>query len=291
LKFFEKGSPRNGVAVRFRNIALGCALAGALGLAALPPAAAHAASGAAAASAATRAPLTRMALTRMALARMAAPAVAAREGAPALSITASAATYAYASRVWLTVSLGRTRANRMVSIYATPVGLRGWLWHRGKVNSAGRLRVYFRLTRTTTFTVVFRGDAHDARARASRTVRALARVADGLSGFYAQTRAGGITYYAFHASRKLVLHATVSPNKHGECLKPETEQWDTGSGWDDDTAYGCDYLDRGSHDSAPFNLAQAAGDRYRIRADYVSGARDLANLSANGPWLYLIVVK
>ena len=92
-------------------------------------------------------------------------------------------------------------------------------------------------------------------------------------------------------SSMLVLHATVSPNKHGECLKPETEQWDTGAGWDDDTGYGCDTLDSGSHDSAPFNLAQAVGDRYRIRADYVRSARDLANLSADGPWLYLVVVK
>ena len=280
--------------MRSRNIALGCALAGALGLLALPPVAARAASTAraasssVAASAPTRAALTRPALTPHAPVR---PAVAARRAAPPLSIRTSAATYAFSSRVWLTVSLGRTRANRMVAIYAAPVGVRHWLWHRGKVNSAGKLRVVFRLTRTTTFTVVFGGDARDAPARVSRTVRALARVADAISGFYARTRVGRTTYYVFHASKLLVLRAAVSPNKHGECLKPETEQWDTGSGWDDDTAYGCDSLDGGSHDSAPFNLAQAVGDRYRIRADYVRGARDLANLSADGPWLYLTVVR
>jgi hypothetical protein len=89
----------------------------------------------------------------------------------------------------------------------------------------------------------------------------------------------------------LVLHAAVSPNKHGECLKPETEQWNRGYGWGDDTAYGCDSLDRGSHDRAPFNLARAAGDRYRIRADYVRSPRDRANLSTDGPWLYLMVVR
>ncbi len=89
----------------------------------------------------------------------------------------------------------------------------------------------------------------------------------------------------------LVLHVTVSPNKRGECLKPETDQRDTGSGWGDRTSYGCDSLDGDSHDSAPFNLVQAFGDRYRIRADYVHSARDHANLSADGPWLCLIVVK
>jgi hypothetical protein len=280
--------------MRSRSIALGCALAGALGLTALPLAtthagsSAHAASSPAAASAATQAALTGPTLT---LPAPVTTAVVARKTAPALSIRTSATTYAYASRVWLTVSLGRTRRNRAVAIYAAPLGVRGWLWHSGKVNSAGKLRVYFRLTRTTTFTVVFGGDARDAPVRASRTVQALARVADAISGYYARTRVGGTTYYVFHASKQLVLRATVSPSKRGECLKPETEQWDTGSGWDDDTAYGCDSLDSGSHDSAPFNLAQAIGDRYRIRADYVRGARDLANLSADGPWLYLTVVR
>ena len=274
--------------MRSRNIALGCALAGALGLVALPPATARAASNSAAASATTRAALTRPTLT---LPAPAMPAAVARKAAPSLSIRTSATTYVYSSRVRLTVSLGRTRANRVVAIYAAPVGVRRWLWHRGKVNSAGKLRVYFRLTRTTTFTVVFGGDAHDAPARVTRTVQALARVADGFSGYYARTRVGGTTYYVFHAKKMLVLRAAVSPNKHGECIKPETEQWDTGSGWVDDTAYGCDSLDRGSHDSAPFNLAQAVGDRYRIRADYVRGARDHANLSADGAWLYLTVVR
>jgi hypothetical protein len=273
--------------VRSRNIALGCALAGALGLVGLAPATPRASSPAAA-GAATLAALTRPALTRFAPVT---PAVVARKPAPSLSIRTSATTYPFSSLVWLTVTLGRTRANRVVAIYAAPVGVRTWLWHRGRVNYAGKLRVYFRLTRTTTFTAVFGGDAHDAPARASRTVQAFARVANAISGYYARTRVGRTTYYVFHANRMLVLHATVSPNKHGECLKPETEQWDTGTGWDDHTAYGCDSLDTGSHDSAPFNLAQAVGDRYRIRAVYVRGARDRANLSATGPWLYLTVVR
>ncbi len=183
---------------------------------------------------------------------------------------------------------GRTGRSRSTP---RPSGCGDWLWRSGKVNSAGKLGVYFRLTRTTRFTVAFGGDARDAPARVSRTVHALAGVADGISGYYKKATVGGIAYYVFHASKMLVLRATVSPNKHGECLKPETQQWDTGSGWDDDTAYGCDSLDSGSHDRAPFNLAQAIGDRYRIRADYVRGARDLANLSADGPWLYLTVVR
>ena len=161
---------------------------------------------------------------------------------------------------------------------------------RRRVNSAGRLQKAFGLRRTTTFTVVYTGDARDAPARASLTLQTAAAVADALSGYYKKTRIGGITYYVFHSGATMVLRATVAPNKHGECLRPETEQWDAGIGWDDDTTYGCDALDISSHDSAPFNLARASGARYRIRANYLRGGRDLANLSADGPWLYFLVV-
>jgi hypothetical protein len=270
--------------MRSRHIALGCALAGALGLVALPPAAARAASTERAASSVTAGPTA-------AAAGGAAAGGAARKARPALSISTGAATYPFNALVALTVTLGPTYSNRTVGIYAAPVDWRRWLWRAGQVNSAGKLRLMFRITRTTTFTVAFAGDARDAAASTSLTVNALAGVADAISGYDKKTEVGHLAYYVFKGSGLLVLHATVSPDKHGECLKPETEQWDTGSGWDNDTGYGCDALDRDSHDSAPFNLAQAAGDQYRIRADYVRSSRDHVNLSADGPWLYFMVVK
>ena len=208
-----------------------------------------------------------------------------------LTISTSARTYAYASRGTMTITLGRTQANRTVLIYAAPVGHKHWLWSGGKVNSAGRLRRAFGLRRTTKFTVVYRGDARDAPAITGVTLQAAAGVADGLSGYLRKTRVGGITYYVFRGSSTMVLHATVAPNKYGECLKPETQQWDTGIGWDDNIAYSCDTLDSSSHDSAPFNLAKAVGDQYRIRADFRRAAWDRANVDADGAWLYLMVVK
>jgi hypothetical protein len=260
--------------MRSRHIAGGCALAATLGFLALPPGTAQAAGTA-----------------HTVTARTAVAAVAARKTRPTLTISTRASTFAYARRSVMTITLGRTRANRTVLIYAAPVGHKRWLWGGGRVNSAGKLRKAFGLRRTTTFTVVYRGDARDAPAMASLTLQAVAGVADGLSGYDKKTKVGGITYYVFRGGHTMVLHAMVWPNKYGECLTPETQQWDAGIGWDDDTTYNCDTLDGGSHDSAPFNLAQAIGDRYRIRADYRRGARDLANLSANGPWLYLVVVK
>jgi hypothetical protein len=208
----------------------------------------------------------------------------------ALSISSAASWYRYKSQVALTVTLGKTYASRRVSIYVTPAGESRRLWTTGEVDAAGKLFKSFVLTRTTTFTVVFAGDAQDNPATASRTLYSVATVTDAITGYDRTTKIGGVAYDVFHSKDTLVLHSTVVPDKHGECLQPETEQWDAGVGWDADTKYGCDTLDVSSHDRAPFNLAQAINDRYRIRADYVHG-KDPSNSSADSGWIYFEVVS
>ena len=98
-------------------------------------------------------------------------------------------------------------------------------------------------------------------------LQAFARVADRVGGSFKKTKVGGVAYQVFHGSGTLTLYATVTPPKHGECLEPESQQYDSGVGWDADTKYGCDGLDAASHDAAPFTLNLAVGDRYRIRGD------------------------
>jgi hypothetical protein len=246
-----------------RLITFGCSLAGAVGLLALSPAAAQAVS----------------------------------QVKPALSISTPADSYTYGSKVKLTVTLAAA-ADRTVSVYAKPAGQPRKLVATGKVNAKGKLYDTYRITRTTTFTAVLAGgkSAHGksaaaATAAASRTVTAAALVADTIAGSAKTAKIDGLTYRVFPSSGTLTLHASVAPGKKGECLEPETEQFDAGAGWEADAKYGCDTLNSASQDSAPFSLAQAAGDRYRIRADYVRSAKDTANLSAKGPWLYFEVVK
>jgi hypothetical protein len=247
-----------------RLITFGCSLAGAVGLLALSPAAAQAVS----------------------------------QVKPALSISTPADSYTYGSKVKLTVTLAATAADRTVSVYAKPAGQPRKLVATGKVDAKGKLYDTYRITRTTTFTAELAGgkSAHGksaaaATAAASRTVTAAALVADTITGSAKTAKIDGLTYRVFPSSGTLTLHASVAPGKKGECLEPETEQFDAGAGWEADAKYGCDRLNSASQDSAPFSLAQAAGDRYRIRADYVRSAKDTANLSAKGPWLYFEVVK
>lgn len=267
--------------MRPRLIALGCVLTGAFGFLALPPAVARA-------DGTGHAALNQAALT------VQAPAVAAgdaiKRAKPGLSVSARVAAWPYESNAAITVTLHAKLAGRVISIYAQPAGEARTRLGTGKVNAKGKIYTVYRLVRNTTFTAVFAGDAHDLPATAHRTLNVAARVATAITGYFRKMKISGLTYDVYHASDTLTLHTTVTPNKHGQCLQPETEQFDKGSGWDADTKYGCDTLDGASHDSAPFSLGQALGDKYRIRADYVHSAHDV-NLSADSGWLYFVVVK
>jgi hypothetical protein len=248
--------------VRFRYVAAGCALIGAVGLLGIPPGIAQAA---------------RLAATRT-----------------TLSVSTVRGSYNYGDRIVVTVTLDKSVPGGKVSLYAKPAGLASRLVVTGKVNARHKLFAAYNVTRNTTFTAVFAGSTGHAAARAARTVGTHARVASRVSNYFKTVKSDGHTYYYFHASKELHLHSTVAPNKHGECLEPETQQWDKGPKgpvWDADTKYGCDTLDSQSHDSSPFDLSGAAGDKYRIRGDYIRGKTDTVNLSADGPWVYFVVVK
>lgn len=257
--------------MRLRNIALGCALTGSFGFLALPQATARADS-----------------IVRAAAAK----ATLTVTSKPQISVTSPVTDNNYGTWVRLVVTLGPTFSDRQVSLYATPVGAARSLVATGTVNAQGKWYLRYPITRETTFTAVFAGDAYNAANSATRTLQAYARVADRITGFYKTSKSGsGITYRVFRGTGTLTLYSTVTPDKHGECLEPQTEQYDKGAGWHADTKYGCDTLDSASHDTAPFSLSQAVGARYRIRGDYFRSAKDTANLDQQGPWIYFIVAK
>jgi hypothetical protein len=224
-----------------------------------------------------------------AAAAKAAASVAVESPAP-ISISAPVTDNLYGALVRFTVTLGPTSADRTVTLYASPYGEARRFVATSKVNAQGKWYPTYPITRETTFTVVFAGDALDGPNSAHTTLNAYARVANRISGYFKTTKINGITYDVFHGSDTLTLYSTVTPNNHGQCLEPETEQFESGTTWDADTKYGCDTLDSASHDAAPFNLSAAVGELYRIRGDYIRSAKNLANLNQQGPWLYFDVV-
>jgi len=248
--------------VRSRIIAAGCALIGAAGLLGIP----------------------------QGIARAASPSAARTQ----LSVSTARFSYSYGDRVVVTVTLDKSIPGGQVSLYAKPAGLASRRIVTGKVNAKHKLFAAYNVTRNTTFTAVYAGSKSHAAARAAHSVGTRALVASRVTNYFKTVKFDGHTYFYYHARKPLTLHSTVTPNKHGECLEPETQQWDKGPKgpvWDADTKYGCDTLDKQSHDSSPFDLSGAAGDKYRIRANYIHGKTDTVNLSATGPWVYFVVVK
>ncbi len=253
------------IVARARIAAGGCALAAGLGFLALPSAAAHAA---------------------------VAGSPKVTPGQTALSITTAKGSYAYGAKVKITVTLKNTVDDRAVKVYATPVGGTAKLIASGQVNATGKLYPAYFVTKSTKFTAVFAGNKANKAATASRSVTTQADVLAALSGSTKTVKVGGVTYAVFTPKQVLTLHSKVLPSKAGQCLQPETQQWDKtakGAKWDADTKYGCDSLTSDSKDTSPFNLKQATGDKYRIRAEYLRSKKDASNLSTDSAWLYFEV--
>jgi hypothetical protein len=211
--------------------------------------------------------------------------------ATSLSITTGATTFNYRSTIHVTAHLGTTYTNRTVSIYAQWDGYRGKaLLKTGRVNSHGELTVSYTAPHSTTFSVVFTGDAHYAARTVSHDVGIRASVAESIGGYYTSTHYGSTLYRVYHHTADLRESVAVTPNKSGECVKVEVQIYYQGK-WYADLTTSCGDLNSASKISGLFSLSQATGYRYRIRADYVRSSKDISNLSNDSGWLYFVVVK
>ncbi len=200
-----------------------------------------------------------------------------------------ATTSAYGKKVQVFALLGHTFADRKVTISVTPVGEPTQLLFAGNVESQGGISVVHSLTRTSTFTASFAGDAHNLPASAAITVGVTAHVAGALHGAYKTTTISGVKYFVFHSSAAMKLAATVAPDKRGECVRPERQEFSLLRGWVSDHLGNCTALDAASQVQIPLSLTGMKGHRFRIRADYVRSGKDTANLSNDGSWLYFTV--
>ncbi len=73
--------------------------------------------------------------------------------------------------VHVTAHLGKTYNSRVVAVYAQPSGGAKKLVESAKVSSQGYLTISYTVTKNTTFTAVFAGDARYAPVTATRTVK------------------------------------------------------------------------------------------------------------------------
>jgi hypothetical protein len=160
---------------------------------------------------------------------------------PNLTLTASPATSTYEPAITVTAHLGTTFTNRTVSIYARPTGGARKLLSTGKVDSRGDLTVRYRAPHSTTFSAVFAGDPRYAPLTISRSVYVRVRIAMVISDYYASKTISGLTYRLYHRSADLVANVAVAPDKSGECVKLEAQEYYQGA-WHPNTVSTCGTL-------------------------------------------------
>lgn len=209
-----------------------------------------------------------------------------------LTVTPGSAVYTYKPTVHVTAHLGPTYSNRTVSIYAQPIGsTTRTLLKIGTVNSSGNLTVSYAAAHSTTFSAVFTGDKYYAPKTATGTSYVRAKVSESLSGYYSHAVIGGITYWLYHRSDLLHAHATVSPDKSGQCVRFQVQEYYRGA-WHANVTTGCLSLSSHSKASVAFALTNAdIGYHYRIRAEYIRSSKDTTNYSNHSGWQYLIAKK
>jgi hypothetical protein len=202
----------------------------------------------------------------------------------ALSISASRTLVAYHSTVHLTIRLGTTYTSRTVLVYAHDLSKpRASLLRKASIGRSGTLAMSYRALHTTVFSVVFAGDARYAARTVTRTVTVRVGVSEHLSGYYG-TRG---KYYLFASSSELYAHATVAPDKHGQCVMFEVQEHYQGS-WQQVNDFSCIKLSRSSTVVGKFGLSHAdRGFPYRIRADFAHKASDRSNANNDSGWIYL----
>jgi hypothetical protein len=207
-----------------------------------------------------------------------------------LTIATNGGVFTYEPTVRITAHLGPTYKNRSVKVYARWLGSKAsTLIKTGRVNSSGDLTVSYRAPHSTTFSVVFSGDARYAAKTVTRTISVRADVSESISGYYGSKNVGGTLYRLYHDTGLLDAAASVAPDKHGECVRFEVQEYYEGA-WNPNVTTGCVSLSASSRAAADFGLTHAdLGFPYRIRADYVRSASDVSNESGDSGWLYLMV--
>jgi hypothetical protein len=206
-----------------------------------------------------------------------------------LTLSTASTRLVYKPTLSVTAHLGTTDTNRTVSIYAQPDGGgTRTLLKTAKVDASGNLTVSYTAPHSTTFSAVFSGDADYAPATATLDVTVQARVSESVSGSYGTKKVGGITYKLFHRTKGPALGIAVAPNKAGECVQIEIQEYYSGA-WQPNSLSGCDTLSSSSKLTAAVDASQAdLGYPYRIRADY---AGDPTNGANNSAWQYVMIEK
>lgn len=213
--------------------------------------------------------------------------VAVSRKATALTLNNNNKLYAYGKDVTFTAHLGTTYKNRVVEIYADPFGgdKPKKLLKKAKVNSKGNLSAVVDMTRDTTVTAVFAGDARYASKTVKSTAYAHAKVSASVSKHYKTGKIGSTGYYWFHKNTAPVITTTMNYYK-GREQRLQLQVYYQGT-WYDSAA---EYFPLAANGKSAVSLGAPgeSGIRARVRSSYINGSSgDTVNSTTHGAWKYL----
>ncbi|BEL10814.1 hypothetical protein Q0Z83_090050 [Actinoplanes sichuanensis] len=206
---------------------------------------------------------------------------------PSMAINNHGKQYAYNQTVTFTAYLGTTYKNRTVEIWADPYGSdqARRLVKRATVNSAGKVTASFKLTRNTTFSAVFTGDARYASRTVTATVGTKANLSLRLANNFKTKRISGTTYRVFRVSKYAYFTHSVSNAANRQVLV-QLQRY-SGGKWKN---YDQRYFD--ATDLLLMSGSGLNGAKFRIRSAYVySTSGDILNATTWTSYQYFTFSK
>ncbi|MEV6615468.1 Ig-like domain repeat protein [Streptomyces sp. NPDC051051] len=206
--------------------------------------------------------------------------------ATALTLTNNGKLYAYGKDVTFTAHLGTTYKNRTVAIYADPFGSDKpkRLLKKARVNSGGNLSAVVDMTRDTTVTAVFDGDARYASKTVKSTAYAQVKISTAVSRHYKTGKIGSTTYYYFRKSTDPVFTTTMNYYT-GRQQRFQLQVYYQGSWYDSGSEYFA--LATNGKSAVRLEAPGESGIRARMRSSYVNGSSgDSVNSTTHGAWKY-----
>ncbi|MEV7137009.1 Ig-like domain repeat protein [Streptomyces tauricus] len=207
--------------------------------------------------------------------------------ATTLTLNNNGKLYAYGKDVSFTAHLGTTYKNRTVAIYADPYGSDKpkKLLKTAKVNSSGNLSATVDMTRDTTVSAVFAGDARYASKTVKSTAYAKAKVSTTVSKHYKTAKIGSTTYQWFRKNTDPKFTTTMNYYT-GRKQRFEVQVYHQGSWY----TTGSEYFALGTSGVSAVTLEAPgeSGIRARIRSSYInSSSGDTVNSTTHGAWKYI----
>ena len=211
--------------------------------------------------------------------------------ASSVTVKPTSGTYSYGKTVTVTAHLGKTYKNRKLSIYGKAAGGTKKLLKTANVNSSGNLSVTYKLTRNTTFTASFTGDARYAPKAVSHSVGTKVKISTAVSKYYKTGKIGSTKYYYFHKNKDSVFTTTMSYYRGRKQLL-EVQVYYQGVWYESGSQYFA--LSTSGKSKVTVEGPDESGIRARVRSSYVKGTSssgDTVNATTHGTWSYIYFSK